>query len=286
MTEPVLELLWSQWAELGLPGVAHAHERVAVDPEPLLLYTPYLAQSEPRLMEGVFSWCTQHTDWIVSSRLRSLHRTAPAPVQRAFEALGAELQDYQSVRWPGLAAEGTDPWPSRELRPLSVDPSRPSLVRLRARSLFGPGARADILCEMLARPQQAFSARELTRAGYSKPALHAALAQLTSGGVLHSHEASGMLLFRLLGPELLLELLGAQELVWQDGLWLMETLAAWQELVELAREPTIVRQVEAARVRDRLTRRFPERVLPEVDGQAKAWERLVSWLQVQWDAQR
>ncbi len=283
MTERAFALLWSLWAELGVPGVVHDHQQVTVDPELLLLYTPHLAQAEPRLMELVFSWCTQHSDWIVSSRLRALHRRAPHQVQRAFEGFSAELQDYESVRWPRLAAESAGPWPSREIRPLRVDPARASLVRLRARSLFGPGARADVLCEMLARPRQDHSARRLTRVGYSKPAINTALGQLTSAGVLRWHESSGMRLYRLIDPEALTALLRAEELEWLDSLWLVESLTAWRALTRLRGAKDIVRKIEASRVSNRLATRFAERMLPEVDGQPEAWERLVSWLEEQWN---
>lgn len=47
VTDAVSGLLWSAWTELGVRGVERRHERVAVDPEPLIVFTPALAGRRP-----------------------------------------------------------------------------------------------------------------------------------------------------------------------------------------------------------------------------------------------
>ena len=71
------DLLWSLWTELGVNGVVRKHAQVIIDPEALLLFSPLLVASEPRLLELIYSWSVKHHGLIAPSRLSGLRKTLP-----------------------------------------------------------------------------------------------------------------------------------------------------------------------------------------------------------------
>src|SRR5688572_16830713 len=84
--EAVLDLLWSAWAELGVPGPQRTHRRSVSDPEPLIVFTPALALDDPRLLEQAAAWCERYGDFVSKTRLDGLARAAPPEVGSAFIA--------------------------------------------------------------------------------------------------------------------------------------------------------------------------------------------------------
>ncbi len=46
-------LTWSLWGALGVPSVVRNHTHLVVDPEPLFLASPLIAQHDTRLREEV-----------------------------------------------------------------------------------------------------------------------------------------------------------------------------------------------------------------------------------------
>ena len=91
-TQLAEELLWSLWGEMGIPSPALHHRSTAIDPEYLIVYSPFLAAGDPRLQELTWSWCTSYGERYVSKhRLRGLHKRLSQPVAQAFEAFSATL---------------------------------------------------------------------------------------------------------------------------------------------------------------------------------------------------
>ena len=72
ITRLVIDLGWSLWTELGVPGVIRRHAHVAIDPEPLIVFSPWLLRHDARLQEEVVRWCVAHADRISASRLHGL----------------------------------------------------------------------------------------------------------------------------------------------------------------------------------------------------------------------
>ena len=83
------DLLWSLWTELGVNGVVRKHAQVIIDPEALLLFSPLLVASEPRLLELIYSWCVKHHGLIAPSRLSGLRKTLPPEVTGPFDCFAA-----------------------------------------------------------------------------------------------------------------------------------------------------------------------------------------------------
>jgi len=276
-TDP-LDMLWSLWAELGVPGVLRAHEDVAVDPEPLVLYTPFLAARDARLREMATSWCVRHHGLLGSVRMKGLHRSAPEPVAAAFAEFAATLDTVTSTRWPA-ADQAPAALQAEALRPMGVPLERRSLVWLRARAAMGPGARADLLCAMLAEPDERRAA-DLDPVGYSRRAVDDVLSTWTSSGMVETIRVSGVRSYSLRRRNAWLAVLDAQQLRWMDVRTVMEFLVARVQLETVRDAKTIVRQVEAGRVRERLAalpaRR--RRGLPQVDGRPDAWERVCTFV--------
>ena len=101
----------------------------------------------------------------------------------SFSQFAAALNSVSSAKWPNveevahfkLKVSGKSLLPALE---------SPSLLMLRLRNLFGPGAKADILTHFLTRNGMHFSASDLSEIGYSKRSLMNALDHLAASGVL------------------------------------------------------------------------------------------------------
>lgn len=280
--DQILETLWSLWAALGVPGLYRGHEGVAIDLEPLILFTPLLTASDPRLMHLAFGWCAQHGQLVSVSRLRGLFRRAPESVHRTFAPWAASLSAH-GLKWPGAEEVDPDPLlaPSHATdRRMPLDWARPAMVRLRARKLFGPGTKADLLCEFLSRPQQALSASELTWTGYSKRSLSLALSDFTDAGIVSLSTRKNVNFYRLNGPAPILKMLQASDVTWLDTTLLVHLLTVALELAAAREQPGIVQRVVAARLRDHVASWTPPAWLeiPNLDGHPDAPERLARWL--------
>ncbi len=64
------DLAWSLWGELGVPSVVRNHTQVVVDPEPLVLAAPFIAQHDARLRDEIWRWCADR--WTRASELEHL----------------------------------------------------------------------------------------------------------------------------------------------------------------------------------------------------------------------
>src|SRR3954451_22050481 len=82
LREQVLDLLWSLWAEVGVPGWSRRHEDWAIDPEPLIVFTPYLGDGDSRLGGESINWCIRNARYIAATRLRNILSTTPEAVRQ------------------------------------------------------------------------------------------------------------------------------------------------------------------------------------------------------------
>ncbi len=274
----VLELAWSLWTELGVPGVTRNHAHLVLDPEPLILATPTLAAADPRLLERAFGWCAAHADRISASRLKGLLSASSRPVVERFSSFSLGLRD-RGVRWP--AAGRPSPWSppgSPPAPPLPLD--RPALLRFRLRALCGVGARADVLGELLTRPDRWPSAAGLAALGYTKRNVARVLSELDDAGLVESRREGNTLRFHLARSSSLRELVGAGELAAPAWQLLLGVFADLLDLLEHENAPASVRRVEAHKLRERLVQ--PCRMLsldapPPTRGVPDAWDLLVAW---------
>ncbi len=177
-----LVLAWGAWTELGVSGWASTHGNWAVDPEPLILFTAWLGDADPRLRDEATDWCVQHWRHNSKARLKNLLREQPDDVAEAFGEFAATVGAHAGIRWPGA----THPRPyipsGRSTLP-HLD--RPSLVWLRLRAMFGVGARAEILRCFLVQGGGATSVAALAVAtGYTKRNVAEECDTLQCAGVL------------------------------------------------------------------------------------------------------
>lgn len=193
--EAPLDLVWSLWCELGVPGPRRDHRGAILDPERLLAVTPWFAQSDARLSDLVFAWCIRHGSRLSGSRLTALVRAASPEVRLAAEAFLAELAAA------GVPLVRVQPVPAarpRALRELQIAFERPALLRLRMRALVGVGGRADLLVALLSAPDVWVSASSLVgEVGMAKRHIARVLAELADGTVAETRQRGNVREFRL-----------------------------------------------------------------------------------------
>jgi hypothetical protein len=274
--DAVLELLWSAWTELGVPGVERNFQAVALDPEPLILFTPALARNDPRLIEQATSWCERHGDVISKTRLDGLVRGAANVVGASFvtfaEPLGGAAASWRSAK----VGAGRRAHVSRS-GPPPLD--RAALARLRMRALAGTGARADVLSELLGSPNGWTSATDLEHLGYTRRYIAGVLADLTDARLTTEKPGKGAAAFRLRDPRALATLIDADSLLWPN--WAAVLALAWQ-LIELERSAARSAVTAPVKARDawdelrRLSVASGLREPPRPTGEA-AWPKLLHW---------
>jgi len=202
-----VDLAWSLWRELGVPGVLRRHADAAVVPEPLIIYTAALGGRDPRLRDEALGWCMDN-GWLIStSALRSVFTTERWGV--------GVLADFAAT----IAQESRVVWPGAHLgRPLSTPRRRgalsgpfltPAQLPLRLRALFGVGARAEILRVLLVDEASARTAAELAALAHTtKRNVSDAVAQLEASGVLLVDRGATPHRVRLGGPDAVATLVG------------------------------------------------------------------------------
>ncbi len=187
------EFSWRHWTALGVRGVAPAPAS-AVDLEALIVFTPWIAKEEPRLAAEVADWCARiGRDFVSLSRLRRLRRAFPtAPTGQPHDLLALLADRAVATRFRG----------SMKSRRPPLD--HPSLVQLRARMIFGVGARADVLAR-LARIESddasdddaTFALAAIHPPGYARQSIAVVLDELAASGVLSKTTAERSVGYRL-----------------------------------------------------------------------------------------
>jgi len=243
-----VDLAWSLWTELGVPGVIRRHAALVVDPEPLLVATPELARADQRLQDEVLRWWRTHADRLSVSRVAGLAATLPPGPRERFATFSSRRDKSADVArnaTRGVAAV-------RERAPIRLPVERPSLLRLRMRALCGVGARADVLTTLLlGRPHWA-SAAELATAGYSKRTVARILTEFADAGIAARRADGNALRFRIVNAQALSSLVvdaGSIEPHWPR---VFVALTELLELVRLGATSDATRRVAAHAARESL----------------------------------
>jgi len=271
-----VELAWSLWTELGVPGVVRRHDDCAIDPEPLLVWTPAVVAEEPRLGELVHAWVAQHGEWLSWTRVQGLRRRFPESSWRAFEDAALPL----GPRAKGPPGGGEPDASRRDRIPSSLPMDRPSLLRLRARALCGVGARADVLCELLGRPPVWTSAADLAGLGYSKRSAARVLADFGTAGIAEIQARDNVHRFRLRSVPSLETILGraVTRIAWDKLLPFLSDLL--DSLERIADRPDAVQRVEGHKLRERVAPVAVDLGLkepPATRGERDALGRVARW---------
>lgn len=283
MTSPVadhtLALLWSLWTELGVPGIERRHAHVAVDPEPLIVATPWLAQADARLQHEALRWCAVHAERISASRLLALAKRAAPHVRNAFDEFASTLAAQTRVRWSAVAPKGGTQIDKAKSLP-ALPATRPALVRLRLRALAGVSARADVLAELLAGAGGWVTAADLNHLGYSKRNIARVLTDLADGDVARSRRERNAIAFQLANGQTWRMLLGDAGLQWLrwDAVFALAIAAA--DLDAQSGKPDPVKRVAGASAQLRLGELADVLSMPsppQVRGEVAAFAITTAW---------
>lgn len=276
ISDAIAKLLWNAWTELGVPGVERRYKHVAMDLEPLIVFTPSLVQEEPRLTEQVSAWCAQHGHCVSQTRLWGLARKQPKQLLTAFTAFVDRLPG-SAASWKKASARVETSHTSMRAPPVE----RPSLVRLRMRGLAGNGARADVFCELVAAEGRWMPSAHLDFLGYTRRTVERLFADLETSGIVARAPGKGAGSFRLKHPSALAKLVAADSLLWVD--WSAVLLTAWHLLAleqSAAQLPPVAAVVKANEARGILLDLSLRGTLPEpplTAGDESALPNLLRW---------
>ena len=284
LSKLVVDLGWSLWSELGIPGVVRHHAHTAIDPEPLIVFSPWLFRDDARLQEEVVRWCVAHADRISASRLHGLVKTASPDVSSAFHELTMTLHAH-GVPWTKTAAKTTQPTPTTTTtKPLALPTTRPALIRMRLRALAGVGARADVLAELLGHHGRWLIASDLHHLGYSKRNVSRVLGELADAGIVDSRADRNAVGFKLATP-LLGQLLHRQRLAWPPWAALLAFVEDAQRLRDDQGKSEVVRRVAAPKAAARFDVACAALDLTRpVASAADPWSAVVVWAEEQLSA--
>lgn len=176
-------IAWSLWRELGVAGTERFHKNCLIQLEELIVLTAIVSEYDPRLRDEALDWSSRYHEYISVSRLRTFLKEMDPHTLHSFSQFAAALNSISSAKWPN-AAESVHFKVKISGKSLLPSLASPSLLMLRLRSLFGPGAKADALAYFLVRSGMHFSAADLVEMGYSKRSLMTALDHLAASGVV------------------------------------------------------------------------------------------------------
>ena len=240
------DLAWGLWRELGVPGVVRIPRPPVLDLEWLIVHTPFLCSEDPRLDELAFGWCVHNHSWVSTRRLRAVAARVDPGVSRLFWAWAAELRSHTRINW--IKAHEATP-SSRHIRRSVPDLDRPSLAALRFRSVFGVGARADIICALVAKDGEWLRASDLVKVGYTKNAVATVLKDLTQVQVLASKQQGNAATYTSTASPLLRQLLRLHDPLWIEWRQVFKIAATLVHLEADGSKPEAVRRVAADQAR-------------------------------------
>lgn len=204
--ERLTELAWGLWRGLGVSRWSGQHERWAIDPEPLIIFTAALGDADPRLRDESTDWCLHFGRYVSGARLRNLLKLESPPARAAFGEYAATVNRHTGLSWP-LAGIARPFEPTGRTR--RADFGHPALISLRLRALLGVSARAEIVRSFVARPQAELTAADLAaEVSYTTRNVEKELDSLRLGGLVRRRVERGQLRYHLARPDQLLAFVG------------------------------------------------------------------------------
>lgn len=197
---------WGVWSELGVSGWGRTHENWAIDPEPLIIFSPSVIATEPRLRDEVIDWCSDYWRHVSAVRLRNLLNNNENQQTDTWGQFAATVNRYSgAAKWPRASVERRFARTGRSsLRPLSD----PSMIYLRMRSVFGLSARTEVLRYLLFTRERSTAAMLAVQANYTKRNVAEACESLAQAGVLQPKQIGNRLYFSLVDAPALSAFLG------------------------------------------------------------------------------
>lgn len=201
----ILHLFWGVWSELGVSGWGRTHQDWAIDPEPLIAFTPGIAAEDPRLRDEVTDWCIRNWRHVSRVRLRNILRDNELGSSEAWGEFAATVNRAAGSTFPGATVARRYQTTGRSmLRPLT----EPSAVYMRMRAVFGLGARTEVLRYLLFSDDRATAAELAPKTNYAKRNVAEACEILAQAGVLSSTAVGNRLYFSIADAPALMEVIG------------------------------------------------------------------------------
>jgi hypothetical protein len=270
------------WTELGVSGWSASHSDWAVDPEPLILFTAWLGDRDARLRDEATDWCVRQGRYLSRSRLKNLLGAQPDEVQVGFGEFSATVSLHARPPWPGGTAPRKFQLTNRSVLP---DLSRPALVWLRLRAIFGLTARAEIIRVLLGAGPSSMSLAELAKAtSYTKRNVADECASLAEGGILATRKSGNRFTFSLVDRSALESVVGQIAPLrpdWTSLFAIVRDLIMLDELATTSSSHTMpVHAKKAAmRIADDFGRLGLNDPFRDVFG-AELWPRMQAWAAV------
>ena len=280
--EKLLDLAWSLWTGLGLPGQIDNHFDHGIDPEALVVFTVGLGDADPRLRNEAVDWCIRYGGLLSGARLKNLVAKADDGVRARFGEFAATVAAHSPHRWSGMTE--ARPYSPRE-RPSIGAFTRQSQMVLRLRAWAGIGVRAEIIRAFFTKADTAFGASDLAdETGYSKRSVAQVLDTLCLGDALQAFPVRNQIHYRMPQQtvERLRELLAPAPVFFVRWPFVVRVLRTAFEAVSLFEsKKEAARAVEARSVVEKLASEIHAAWLPapnrDVHG-AGFWGQFVSWL--------
>jgi hypothetical protein len=204
----LLDLAWSLWTELGVAGTIRKHQNFLITLEELIVLTVALSDIDPRLRDESLDWCSQYHHFISTSRLKTIVKAFGSSIYAPFSNYAASLNSFSHAAWPLFQKESS---PLKIvlshkscLRPLES----PALLNIRARSIFGTGARADLVTYFLTHAKSDFAASDVVDIGYTKRNLAEILEEFCLSGLFDKFLLRNQQRYRLIKKDQLIKVLG------------------------------------------------------------------------------
>lgn len=280
LREHIAESLWSQWHELGVSStVPRRRSDDVIDPEPLVAFTAVHGDLDARLRDESIDWTLSYGKYLSKARLKNVLADWGVEDDAHFREYAATVNAHSNLAWP--AGGGTTLAFQPRSRALLEDLSRPALLSLRIRAVFGVGARAEILRALVRRPEVSLTAADLAaETSYGKRNVLNELKPLRLAGIVKSIRVLNADRFSLAKAAELVGLVGptpARATRWT------ETFRALHLMLDLATRTTrssdLAKAVEASRFvadkRDILA--AAEMYPPPLPVGTAAWRSFLEW---------
>jgi hypothetical protein len=204
LDEFLLDLAWSLWTELGVAGsVKRQHQKVLIGLEELILLTTGIMDLDPRLRDESLDWCASYHRFISISRLRTLLKDTNDLLILPFSEYAKALNTISSATWPVLEKTSSFKLVPSHKSCLHLGPNSGALLHIQTRSVFGTGAKADLIAHFLTHPQQDFSASDLTLLGYTKQNMLTLLEELCISGWFEKFPVRNQFRYRFIKQQLI-----------------------------------------------------------------------------------
>lgn len=216
----LIVLIRSLWAEFRGEEKDRRHGHCLIAPEELLLLTSVIAP--PDLQNEALEWCASYHHFISISRLRALVKTGGSSIEEPFSLFAATLNSISNADWPLFIEK--DPLKfETSTTPAPPQCERPSLLYLRLRTLFGVGARADLMTFFLTQGKNDFTASDTAELGYGKRSLADLLIDFVQSGFFTAFTVGNQRRFRFVKQDQMIAILGK----------IPEVIPPWRHILEV-----------------------------------------------------